>query len=48
VIDPDGTDATQLDLADPAALTAVGCVICTYPALEEFMVPNFAYWIPAR
>jgi hypothetical protein len=47
VIDPDGTDATQLDLGDPAALTALGCVMCTYPALEELMIPNYAYWIPA-
>ena len=47
-IDPDGTDATLLDFADPAALTALGCMTCTYPALEELRVPNFAYWIPGR
>ena len=31
VIDPDGTDATLLDFDDPAALTTLGCVTCTYP-----------------
>ena len=48
VIDPDGTDATLLDFDDPAALTTLGCVTCTYPALEELRVPNFAYWVPGR
>jgi Tol biopolymer transport system component len=48
VIDPDGTDATRLDPSDAAALTALGCMSCAYPALEEFRVRPFAYWIPAR
>jgi Tol biopolymer transport system component len=46
VMDPDGTNSAQLDSSDPAALTAIGCVSCTYPALKELRVPNFAYWVP--
>jgi hypothetical protein len=46
VIDPDGTDATRLDPDDPVALTALGCVVCTYPVSRELSVSNFAYWIP--
>ena len=47
VINPDGTDATRLDPVDPAALSALGCVVCTYPVEREISVSNFAYWIPA-
>ena len=48
VMDADGSNATRLDPSDAAALTALGCAMCTYPALEEIQVPPFAYWIPAR
>lgn len=48
VMDPDGSNAARLDPSDAAALTALGCVVCTYPAMTDYDVPNFAYWIPAR
>jgi hypothetical protein len=48
VIDPDGTDAARLDPSDAASLTALGCVSCVYPPLEEFRLLPFAYWIPGR
>ncbi len=48
VIDPDGSNATRLDPADPAELTSIGCVACVYPPLEELQVPPFAYWIQGR
>ncbi|MFL5671589.1 MAG: TolB family protein [Chloroflexota bacterium] len=47
VMDPDGTDATRLDPDDPVALTALGCVTCTYPVQRSIAMANFAYWIPA-
>ena len=48
VMDADGSSPMRLDPSDLAALTALGCVACTYPPLGEFGVPGFAYWIPAR
>ena len=48
VMDSDGSNATRLDPSDAAALTALGCVACTYPALQDYDVPNFAYWIADR
>ncbi len=48
VINPDGTNATRLDPVDPATLTALGCVVCTYPVSREISVSNFAYWISAK
>jgi hypothetical protein len=47
-MDSDGSNAARLDPSDAAALTALGCVVCTYPAMTDYDVPNFAYWIPAR
>ncbi len=48
VMNADGSSALRLDPSDPAALTALGCTACTYPALTDYDVPNFAYWIPAQ
>lgn len=47
VMDPDGSNAVQLDPSDAAALTALGCVVCSYPTIDDFHLPNNAYWIPA-
>ena len=49
VMDSDGSNAVQLDPSDAAALTALGCVVCTYPALTDYAeITSFAYWIPGR
>ena len=48
VMDPDGSNATRLNPNDAAALTALGCVVCSYPTLDDtFHLPSSAYWIPA-
>ena len=49
VMDADGSDATRVDSSDAAALTALGCVVCAYPARPlNNADPSFAFWIPAR
>lgn len=49
VMDSDGSNAVQLDPSDAAALTALGCVVCTYPALTDYAkISSLAYWIPSR
>jgi Tol biopolymer transport system component len=50
VMDADGNNATRVEESSAAALTAIGCVSCPYPArtYHEAGVPSFAFWIPGR
>ena len=50
VMDADGGNATRVEESNAAALTALGCVSCPYPArtYHEAGVPSFAFWIPGR
>lgn len=50
VMDRDGSNQMQLDPSDAAALTAIGCVSCPYPAVEPAIIgyPSVAFWVPAQ
>ncbi len=48
VMDRDGNNATRLDPSDAAALAAIGCVSCPYPAIKAGDLLSVAFWVPAR
>ena len=49
VMDADGSNSTRVDQSNATALTALGCVSCTYPELHQWpAIPFIAFWIPAR
>ena len=56
LMDADGHNATRLDPADVARLTAIGCVVCPapvdplpYPQTRAFVseTDTVAFWVPA-
>jgi Tol biopolymer transport system component len=47
VMDRDGSNPARLDPSDAAALTAIGCVSCQYPATDAGELSSVALWISA-